>query len=92
MEFKVTPGELENLANGLSGLLGELAQAGDACSISAGAAENGQLQGAIEGFVARWAQEIETLQASLTSLTERLSGAGSGYEQAEHGIVGEFGI
>ena len=92
MEFKVTPGELENLANGLSGLLGELAQAGDARSISAGAAENGQLQGAVEEFVARWAQDLEVLQASLTSLIERLSGAGSGYERTEHSVIGGFGI
>lgn len=92
MEFRVTPGELEDLASGLSSLLGELAQAGDASSISAAAAENGQLEGAIEGFVARWAQDLEALQAGLTSLAERLSGAGSGYEQTERSLIGGFGI
>jgi hypothetical protein len=92
MEFKVTPSELEDLANGLSSLLGELAQAGDARSISGGAAENGQLQGAIEGFIGHWAQDLDALQASLNSLIDRLSGAGSGYERSEQNIISGLGV
>jgi hypothetical protein len=90
MEFKVTPSDLESLAQGLSGLLGELAQAGDIRSVSAGAAENPQLASAIEEHLARWTQELQNLRESLASLTERLGGASSGYEQTEHSVLEGF--
>jgi hypothetical protein len=92
MEFKVTSSELEGLANGLSGLLGELAQAGGARSVSGGAAENGQLQGAIEGFVLRWSDDLQSLQDSLTALINKLADAGSGYERTEQSLLDGFGI
>jgi uncharacterized protein YukE len=91
MEFKVTPSELDALASGLSGLLGELAQAGSVSSMSAGAAENAQLETAIEAFVSRWAHGIQELHTGLAALSDRLSGAGAGYEKAERAISGGFG-
>jgi acetate kinase len=92
MQLKVTTSDLEGLARGLSGLLGELEQAGDVRSVSAGAAENAQLESAVEEFVGRWAQNVEALQANLRTLTERLANAGEGYEQQEQGVFGGFSV
>lgn len=90
MEFKVTSGDLEILASGLSGLLGDLEHAGDVRSLSPAAAENPQLEGAIAEFLAHWSQNVSTLQQNLKLLTERLEHASTGYEQQEQGVLGGF--
>jgi hypothetical protein len=92
MEFKVDPGDLESLAHGLSGLLGDLERAGDVRSLSPGAAENAQLEGAIAEFLSRWTQNVESLQQALKTLTERLERAGEGYGQQEQGVLGGFAV
>jgi uncharacterized protein YukE len=92
MDFKVETSDLGSLAHGLSGLLAELEQAGDVRSLAAGAAENARLEAAIEEFVLHWTQNVQTLQANLKTLTERLENAGEGYEQQEQGIYGGFAV
>ena len=92
MDFKVETSDLGSLASGLSGLLAELEQAGDVRSLAAGAAENAQLESAIEEFVLRWTQNVQTVQANLKTLTDRLENAGEGYEQQEQGIYGGFAV
>ena len=88
MEFKVTSGDLEILASGLSGLLGDLEHAGDVRSLSPAAAESPQLEGAIAEFLAHWSQNVSMLQQNLKLLTERLEHASTGYEQQEQGVLG----
>jgi hypothetical protein len=90
MEFKVSPSDLESLAQGLSVMLGDLERAGDVRSLSASAAENSLLESAIEEFVLRWTQNVQALQQSLRTLAERLSNAGEGYEQQEQGVYDGF--
>ena len=90
VSFEVTSGDLESLASGLSGLLGELEHAGDVRSVSAGPAENAQLESAIEGFIARWTQDLQSIQQSLASLSERLTGAGASYDRTERALTGGF--
>lgn len=92
MDFKVETSDLGSLASGLSGLLAELEQAGDVRSLAAGAAENAQLESAIEEFVLRWTQNVQTVQANLKTLTDRLENAGEGYEQQEQSIYGGFAV
>jgi hypothetical protein len=90
--FQVTPGDLRGLTSQLSGLLGELEQAaGNVSSGASGAAENAQLEGAIDGFLADWSRGLHSLQTKLNDLTNRLGGAGGTYEGAESEIVGHFG-
>jgi uncharacterized protein YukE len=90
--FEVTTSDLAGLAGQLSSLLGELSQAGDIRSASTGAAENAQLEGAMGDFINGWSQSLETLQANLTTLTQRLASAGSGYEDGESAVAGTFGV
>jgi hypothetical protein len=90
MDFLVTTSDLESLSRGLSGLLGELEQAGDVRSLSAGSAENAQLEEAIESFVGRWTQSVQAFQRSLKTLTERLDSASAGYAQQDQGVYDGF--
>jgi uncharacterized protein YukE len=91
--FKVSPSDLENLASQLAGLLGELEQAAANVSSSAsGAAQNAQLEGAIDGFLARWSHSIQNLKTNLTEVADRLSAAGSHYESTESTIAGNFNV
>lgn len=83
MRLEVVPGELEGLAHGLSGLLGDLELAGEVRSISAGVAENAELEAAIERLVVRWTEDIHDLQRRLRDLTGRLDAAGGEYERVE---------
>jgi hypothetical protein len=91
MDFlQVTTGDIEALAGSLSSLVGELQQAGDVRGVSGGAAENGQLSAAIEGFTTRWTESLQELEITLLSLTERLIGASTSYEHVEQTVVGGF--
>ncbi|HUN78618.1 MAG TPA: type VII secretion target [Solirubrobacteraceae bacterium] len=90
--FEVTPGDLQSLASQLSGLLGELEQA--AANISSGAsgsAQNAQLEGAIDGFLADWSQSVQSLRTKLTEVAGRLGSAGSHYESTESELASHFG-
>jgi hypothetical protein len=87
MRFNVTPSELESLAGGLSGLLGDLSSAGNVRTVSAAPAENAQLQGAIEELIAHWCRDVDTLRAQLAELGEKVNRAGVGYSQAEQLIT-----
>lgn len=86
MEFKVTSSDLESLAHGLSGLLGDLSHAGDVRSVSGSAAENGQLEAAIDEFVMAWMHDLQAIQENLASLSEHLSSAGHAYETVERNL------
>jgi hypothetical protein len=92
MDFLVTTSDLESLSRGLSGLLGELEQAGDVRSLSAAAAENPQLEAAIEEFLGRWTADLQGLQENLASLAQRLGSASVGYEQEEQHVTGAFWV
>jgi hypothetical protein len=92
MRLEVIPGELEGLAHGLSGLLVDLEMAGDIRSISSGAAENAELQAAIERLVMRWTADLQDLRMKLRALTETLDGAGGEYERVEGTITDEAAI
>lgn len=86
--FKVTPSDLESLAQRLSSLLGELESAAAHVSSSASAAaQNAELESAIDGFVRDWSHSVLNLRTKLTEISERLSGAGDAYEQAETDII-----
>jgi uncharacterized protein YukE len=89
--FEVTPSDLTALASQLSSLLGELSQAGDVRSASTSAAENAQLEAAFGDFIGRWSQSLQALQTNLTTLTERLSGAGTQYDSTETDVTSQFG-
>jgi uncharacterized protein YukE len=89
--FEVTTGQLADASGVLSGFVGELGQAGNLGSASGAAAENAQMEAAIEDFLATWSQSLETLQTNLSTLTQRLTGAGSSYEGAEGDVAGSFG-
>lgn len=89
--FEVTPARLQSLAGQLTGLLSELEQA--ACSIradAAGAAQNGQLEGAINGFLNDWSTALDSLQAKLSELGRRLETAGAAYQSTESELVSDL--
>lgn len=91
--FRVSPSDLESLASQLAGLLGELEQAAANVSSSAsGSAQNAQLEGAIDGFLAHWSHSIQNLKTNLTEIADRLNTAGAHYESTESGIVGHFNV
>lgn len=91
--FKVSPSELESLASRLAGLLGELEQAAANVSSSAsGAAQNAQLEGAIDGFLAHWSHSIQGLRTNLTEVADRLNAASAGYEGTDSDIARHFNI
>jgi hypothetical protein len=92
MRLEVAPGELEGLARGLSGLLVDLEMAGDVRSISSGAAENADLQAAIERLVVRWTGDLHDLQRKLADLTGRLGAAGGEYERVERAVTEEVAV
>lgn len=91
--FRVSPSDLESLASQLAGLLGELEQAAaNVGSSASGAAQNAQLEGAIDGFLSRWSHSIQSLKTNLTEVADRLSTAGAHYEGTESDIAGHFNI
>jgi hypothetical protein len=87
MRLQVTPAELEGVARGLSGLLGELEHAGDIRSISPAAAENAELQAAIEQLIVRWTGDIHDLQTRLAELSGQLDNASAEYDQVERVVT-----
>lgn len=90
--FEVTPGDLQSLSSRLSGLLGEISHATSAVSSGAsGAAENGRLQGAIDGFLGDWARDLQGMQEKLAELAARLQGAADSYSSTEEKITSGFG-
>jgi uncharacterized protein YukE len=90
--FEVTPSDLQSLASQLSGLLGELEQAaGNVSSSASGAAQNGQLESAIDSFLADWSHSIQSLRTKLTEVADRLGDAGGHYESTESDIATHFG-
>lgn len=90
--FQVTPADLQGLAGQLSGLLGDLEQAaGGIRNDAAGAAQNGQLEGAIAAFLVDWSHGLQELQTKLSELTQRLEGGGSSYEGTEGRLASGFG-
>jgi hypothetical protein len=92
MRLEVTPSELGGLADGLSGLLGDLELAGDVRSISPVAAENARLQSAIERFVACWTDDIYDIRAKLQRLSGRLAGAGVEYDGVERRVTDDVAL
>ena len=90
--FEVTPDDLTALASQLSSLLGELSQAGDVQSAPTGAAENGQLEEAIQDFISGWTRSLQQTQSDLAAITQRLAGAGSDYQATDDAVVGAFGV
>jgi len=92
MRLEVTPGELEGLAHGLSGLIGDLEHAGDIGLIRSGAAENAELQAAIDGLAARWTRDLHDVQMKLRKLTERLDGASAEYDRMERAVAQEVAV
>jgi uncharacterized protein YukE len=89
--FEVTPSELQSLASQLTGLLGELeTAASNVSSDAAGAAQNPQLESAIDGFLADWSHSVQSLKAKLTEVADRLSAAGGGYAGTDSDIAGHF--
>ena len=91
--FEVTPGDLQGLAGQLSGLLGELQQASSAIRSGAGgAAQNGQLEGAINGFVGDWSRGLEALQTKLDEVAQRLEAGGGAYDSTESNLAGDLGL
>jgi uncharacterized protein YukE len=90
--FEVTPSELDALAGQLSGLLSELSAAtAIVSSSSSGAAQNGQLEAAIDSFASGWRSGLGDLQRKLDEFSSRLKAAAAGYQGAEDGIAGSFG-
>ena len=92
MRLEVAPGELDGLAHGLSGLIGDLEHAGDIGSIRSDAAENAELQAAIDGLVARWTRDLHDVQTKLRELTKGLDGASAEYDRMERAIAQEITI
>jgi hypothetical protein len=92
MRLEVVPGELGGLADGLSGLLGDLELAGDIRSISSGAAENAELRAAIERLVLRWTGDLHDLQMKLGALTRQLDGAGVEYDRVERLVTQDVAV
>ncbi len=86
MRLEVNPSELEGLAHGLWGLLGDLQLAGEIRSISPAAAESPRLQAAIERLVVRWSDDIDDIRAQLERLSGRASSAGVEYEGVERRV------
>ncbi len=90
--FQVTPADLQGLAGQLSGLLGDLEQAAGSVRMdAAGAAQNGQLEGAIAAFLADWSHGLGELQTRLSELGQRLDGGAGSYEGTEGRLAGGFG-
>jgi uncharacterized protein YukE len=90
--FTVTPDELHGLASQLSGLLGEISQATQTVSSGApGAAQNGDLEGAIGSFLGDWSEGLEQLRTRLDELSSRLQGAADSYLSTDGGIASAFG-
>jgi acetate kinase len=92
MRLEVTPSELEGLAHGLSGLLGDLEVAGDIRSISPAAAENVELQSAIERLIVRWTDDIQDIRVKLQELGGRLNAAGAEYERVERRVTEDIAL
>lgn len=90
--FEVTPADLQSLAGQLSGLLGELASAGSTInSGAAGAAQNGDLEGAIGTFLGDWKSGLDNLQHELSAVSDRLDAAGVAYQATDGSIGSSFG-
>jgi uncharacterized protein YukE len=90
--FEVTPRELQSLANQLSGLLAELEQAAtNVRSDASAAAQNGQLEQAIDTFLADWSDSVQTFKTKLNQITTRLSGAGEHYASTDSDVASHFG-
>jgi hypothetical protein len=90
--FEVTPSDLQSLASQLAGLLGELEQAaGNIGSGASGAAQNGQLEGAIDGFLSDWLHGVQSLRTKLMEVSDRLSSAGAHYDGIESALVDHLG-
>jgi len=90
--FEVTPSELQSLASRLAGLLGELEQAAaNVSSNASGAAENGQLEGAINAFLTNWSSGLQSLKTKLDEIASRLGDAGEHYAGTDSDVASHFG-
>lgn len=90
-DFKVTTGDLHDLANHLAGLIRSLTDAtGNVHGEGPGVAGAPRLESAIAGFVADWSAGVEELQSTLDKLSSRLGAAATTYEASENDISGHL--
>ncbi len=89
--FQVTPEALQGLAGAISGLIGEIVQASSRVEAGApGCAQNGRLEGAINGFLGDWTSNLSEMKDKLDAVSSKLTGSASAYESAEQHIVDGF--
>ncbi len=90
--FEVSPADLQALASSLAGLVGDILAASSRVSGSAGsAAQNGELEGAIDGFLSSWNSELNEMQSKLQGVASKLAGASGAYQGTEDSLSAGFG-
>ena len=90
--FEVSPADLQALASSLAGLVGDILAASSRVSGSAGsAAQNGELEGAIEGFLGEWRTALQQTQNKLQAVGTKLDGAAAAYAGTDDAVASGFG-
>lgn len=87
--FKVSTEDLQAFASQLSGLVGELGDAGG-FSPDFSAAGSPRVESMLESFFAEWSDGLLEIQDNINQLTGRLSGAGEEYDGTDQAIATAF--
>lgn len=87
--FQVSTGDLAALSAQLSGLAGELGQAGQ-FQVDPGAAGHPAVEGGLESFFSDWSAGLNQAQNNLSQLSQRLGGAAGSYGSTEGSVTAGF--
>jgi hypothetical protein len=85
--FTVNTGELMALANRLSALASELAEAGTVRGERSGIFGSGAIDGGMGSFVGHWSEGLGEIHTHIDGLAQRLMYAGEGYQRNESAIA-----
>jgi uncharacterized protein YukE len=89
--FEVTTDELHAFASRLSTLLGELDQVtGQLHGEDSSAAGAPELESSISGFLADWSRGLDDVRTALSTLADRVGGAGGSYDTVDRNVAGHF--
>lgn len=87
--FTVCTDDLQALVSSLSGLAGELKQAGHV-SLDPGAAGNPRVESKLHDFFGEWSDGMNKIERNIEGITDRLSSAAQGYDETDEAIADVF--
>jgi hypothetical protein len=88
-DFAVSLDDLGSLVSELSGLAGELDQAGHITPDCASAGSP-RVESSMQSFFRNWSEGMDMIKHNLSLLTNALAGARDGYQKTDSAIAGEF--